>query len=335
MDTLGLFPLSVILSFLSETDGGVALLLTQRRYARQVLPLFQLPCVEPGNALANGVIVLGVQQYRHSFVVVPVQDPVVLLERLNTRRLARRRQRRRLLEVAEEEPSDSSSGWFHQQGLSTSELALQEWNEQTGDLPIRRIQVPPELELLRFANRFTKRHDAHCQALYDAGTTLLVSYPRSGNPLVRTLLERTTGIVTGSDTRPDRTLSKELAEQHGLVGEGQLQQQCCFVKSHWPERTGNRPLAGRRAVLLVRNPYDAFDSYWNMNATRSHTRTLAPSVYQQHSDKWDGLVRNELGVWMAFLDAWIRDCPVPVLLVRFEDLMRDPAHQLTRILAFV
>jgi hypothetical protein len=65
--------------------------------------------------------------------------------------------------------------------------------------------------------------DRHCQddsELQQKLTgTVLVSYPRSGNSLLRTLLERTTGVVTGSDTRPDRALSKELAEMHNLVGE--------------------------------------------------------------------------------------------------------------------
>lgn len=39
---------------------------------------------------------------------------------------------------------------------------------------------------------------------------ILVSYPRSGNSLLRKLLERVTGVVTGSDTRPDRVLSRAL-----------------------------------------------------------------------------------------------------------------------------
>lgn len=37
-----------------------------------------------------------------------------------------------------------------------------------------------------------------------------MSYPRSGNSLLRKLLERVTGVVTGSDTRPDRVLSRAL-----------------------------------------------------------------------------------------------------------------------------
>mmetsp|Transcript_14256 Transcript_14256/g.53594 ORF Transcript_14256/g.53594 Transcript_14256/m.53594 type:complete len:96 (+) Transcript_14256:202-489(+) len=47
----------------------------------------------------------------------------------------------------------------------------------------------------------------------------LVSYPRSGNSMVRGLLERLTGILTGSDTKPDFTLSRSLID-YGMEGEG-------------------------------------------------------------------------------------------------------------------
>lgn len=46
----------------------------------------------------------------------------------------------------------------------------------------------------------------------------LVSYPRSGNSLMRGLLEKVTGIYTGCDTRPDRSLSQEL-QNYGMKGE--------------------------------------------------------------------------------------------------------------------
>lgn len=39
-------------------------------------------------------------------------------------------------------------------------------------------------------------------------TVALASYPRSGNSMLRGLMERRYGIYTGSDTRPDRTLSR-------------------------------------------------------------------------------------------------------------------------------
>lgn len=52
----------------------------------------------------------------------------------------------------------------------------------------------------------------------DGERIAIVSYPRSGNSLMRGLLERITGVYTGCDTRPDRALSQEL-QQYGMKGE--------------------------------------------------------------------------------------------------------------------
>lgn len=325
METLGRYPLSVILSFLSETDG-VSLLITNQRYASQLLPLFRLRFSAIIASDADGLLVVNgtrlQYRHRHRFVVSPVQDPAVLLGRLNTRRLHRRRRPKR----DEDGRGDSLP---YPANKTTEEIARREWSDQNRH---HTTTIPPELELLRFYNR------RNCPELEKIPITLLVSYPRSGNTLVRTLLERATGVVTGSDTRPDRSLSRELAERHGLAGEGLTgasnNNAVAFVKSHWPERTGNAAFAGRRAILLVRNPYDAIDSYWNMNATKSHTETVTAAVYEQFKDKWEGLARNEIQVWTRFLDYWLRDCPVPVLIVRFEDLIRDPTRELTRTMKF-
>jgi hypothetical protein len=295
MDQLQRYPLSVILSFLTETEG-TSLLITKKRYARQLLPIFRRR-----NEL-EGLTIRNAPKHRHIFAVVPVQDPTVLLERLNTQRLYRRRSRPRI-------------------GYTTQELALLEATEQP-------FYFCPTLELLRFLE---KQHDK--ELLQTCTGTAIASYPRSGNTLVRSLLERTTGVVTGSDTRPDRSLSRELAEQHALVGEGVTQQVMC-IKSHWPERSGHSVWNCHRAIVVVRNPYDAIDSYWNMNATKSHTKTLTDTMYKQYADKFDRLVRNEIDMWLRFHQYWL-ECDIPILVVRFEDLVRDTATELTRILQFV
>lgn len=293
MESLGLYPLSVILSFLNETEG-VSLLITKKIYASQVLPIFRCPS-DPLKITTH---------HRHRFWGAPVQDPPILLDRLNSRRLQKRK--RPVLP-----------------GLTTVELALREWN-----LGATAVKDPPDLELLRFLIS-----DRDSELRSKLGSTLIVSYPRSGNTLVRTLLERTTGLVTGSDTRPDRSLSKELAEQHGLTGEGVTTHRA-FVKTHWPERTGNRIFLGARAILLVRNPYDAIDSYWNMNATKSHTKSVTAAVYDRFRDKFRGLVKNEIHIWNKFLDYWLKEEDCPVLVVRFEDLIRDPGTELLRMMEF-
>ena len=98
--------------------------------------------------------------------------------------------------------------------------------------------------------------------------------------ILQSLLERITNIVTGSDTRPDRTLSKALAVKHDLVGEGITNhKRAPIIKTHFPERRGYMMYNATRIILLVRNPYDAIDSYWNMCCTNTHIRIVLQRKY--------------------------------------------------------
>ena len=108
-------------------------------------------------------------------------------------------------------------------------------------------------------------------------TVVLASYPRSGNSLVRRLLECWSGLVTGSDTRPYRSLSLSLV-QCGYRGEGIADNSVWIVKSHFPERLGYVRIETRTVLLVVRNPFDAILSYFHMSLTNTHNKTLAPEV---------------------------------------------------------
>jgi hypothetical protein len=78
----------------------------------------------------------------------------------------------------------------------------------------------------RFLSKYSNHHKV-----------LLASYPRSGNSFVRQLLELETGIITGSDSRPNRTLASQLL-QCGYRGEGITDNSVWVVKTHYPERLG-------------------------------------------------------------------------------------------------
>ena len=99
MDRLGRYPLSVILSFLEEVEAS-SLLITCRKFAFQLLPIFRLH---------DGLIRVVGAKNRHQFVVVPVQDTLVRLGRLNTKRMYKRRQL----------PNDKT----------TAQLAYEEWKQ--------------------------------------------------------------------------------------------------------------------------------------------------------------------------------------------------------------
>ena len=233
---------------------------------------------------------------RHKFIVVPVQEAYTRLARLNTRR-------------------------WKQQNIKCSGLSIKEYLETGG-----KCGYPP---LLRFCPNSTSP--------FRSGTSLLVSYPRSGNTLLRSLLESITGIVTGSDTRPDRTLSLALADRHDLVGEGVIStSQTSIVKTHWPERIGYRPYTAHRAVLLVRNPFDAIDSYWNLNVTNTHTDKVVDEVYQEHAVFFQQLALNEMKIWLDFLHFWNSQREhAPILWMRYEDLIQNPLREMLRALDFL
>ena len=74
------------------------------------------------------------------------------------------------------------------------------------------------------------------------------------------------------------------------------------------------------AVLLVRSPVDAIDSYWNMVLTKSHTRSVRATEYTRLRDEWREHVRREAAVWAAFHRYWL-GTRTPLLAIRYEDLL--------------
>ena len=297
MERLGRYPMSVILSFLTEREG-CSLLITRQKWAKQLLPLFRLP---------KSLLIK--QKHRHQFQVIPVPDATTRLDRLNTRRWKRRR-----LKPTNQTTTQRAKEEFH--------TRRQQQDNRSKD---QDSLYPPLLRLLPIATT-TKDHSP-----FLPGITLLVSYPRSGNTLLRSLLESVTGVVTCSDTRPDRLLSMALADKHDLVGEGLCRPPITIT--HWPERIGCQTYVAQRAVFVVRNPWDAMDSYWNLNLTNTHTEKVVDDIYEQHQDYFQQLVVNEMKVWLQFTKFWC-ESSIPILIVRYEDLIRDPRPQLERILKF-
>jgi len=152
-------------------------------------------------------------------------------------------------------------------------------------------------------------------------------------------LEKISGVVTGSDTRPDRTLSKALSHQHDLVGEGVVNGEVVdLVKTHWPERRGFCSFEASKIILLVRNPWDAMDSYFNMMLTNTHTKTLSDAVYEKFSEFYSELVTAEIETWTNFYRGYLnmaKKMKISCLLIRYEDLLVDAAPEMVKIMNFI
>ena len=89
--------------------------------------------------------------------------------------------------------------------------------------------IVEELPELRFLDGLEK------EDLQDG--VVMSSYPRSGNTLLRSYLEKITGLVTGSDTDISHGLNKALLNA-GLQGEGLVDKRVWVIKTHYPERYG-------------------------------------------------------------------------------------------------
>ena len=120
-------------------------------------------------------------------------------------------------------------------------------------------------------------------------TIVLSSYPRSGNTLVRSHLEKLTGIYTGSDCDLKRNLNRQLFEM-GLKGEGTIDKSVLVVKTHFPERLGLGEFTSSKVIVIVRNPLDCLASLFNMIATVSHSTSIKDKTLAKTDKIWKEFV---------------------------------------------
>ena len=121
---------------------------------------------------------------------------------------------------------------------------------------------------------------------------VLTSYPRSGNTLIRTYLEKLTRVYTGSDCDVRRPLNKQLQDM-GMAGEGQIDSKVWIVKSHYPERIGRAKFTAKKCIVIVRNPLDSIFSLFNMVATTTHSESICKEAL-------DKLLKST-NVWEKFI----------------------------------
>ncbi|RHY34824.1 hypothetical protein DYB32_000620 [Aphanomyces invadans] len=105
------------------------------------------------------------------------------------------------------------------------------------------------------------------------------------------------------------------------AAKGVVDDRVWFVKSHYPERSGYVPVAVQKAILVVRNPWDAINSYFNMTLTNSHNKSVHDSMYCRFATRWDAMIQNEIQIWMKFHAYWIAKVDIPIQIVRYEDLL--------------
>ena len=132
----------------------------------------------------------------------------------------------------------------------------------------------------------------------------LASFPRSGNTWLRFLIEEATGEKTGS-IYTDRIMPRE---RNGIV-----------IKTHKVDSKNYK-----RAVLIVRHPFDAIESYFHWKI----------DIAGKTNIEWNQHVSNEILYWEEHTRHWM-NASIPVLLVRYEDIKTNPTYQLNKILNWI
>lgn len=198
-------------------------------------------------------------------------------------------------------------------------------------------------------------------------TVWLASYPKSGNTWIRALLaaldhghvdlqttmggstiasargplERFTGLVS-SELRQDeidRLRPLVDAQLDGLLSPERpsfWHRKIHDALFHGPDRTPIvPPEVTRAAIYVVRDPRDVAVSYAH------HLGCDVAAAVQQMADPNGRMaggskrattqVRQHLGTWSEHVEGWLEHDLFPVVLVRYEDLVDDPAAQLLRI----
>ena len=168
---------------------------------------------------------------------------------------------------------------------------------------------------------------------------VLMSWGKSGRTWLRVMLSRAYTLKGGFD-------ASELLDFDNLKKRDASLPAVFFTHNNYlRDYTGNqrskRHFRGKRVVLLVRDPRDVAVSQFFQWQYRMRPNKKFINDYPPHGaniDVWDFVLDKDAGVprIVDYFNGWASAMPElkDVLVVRYEDMRRQPAEVLAKILAF-
>ncbi|XP_013402580.1 WSC domain-containing protein 2 [Lingula anatina] len=160
---------------------------------------------------------------------------------------------------------------------------------------------------------------------HDLPRVALASYPGSGNTWVRHLVQQATGIVTGSEYL-DMGLSSA-----GMIGEGYNGSNAIMIKTH--EFGADKRKGFDKAVLIIRNPYDAMMSEFHRR--QGGHLGHAKSKHFTDGTTWPEYIRFEAKRWLMFNLDWLHLFEKPLMVLAYSDLLKNTHDTVVRLTKFL
>lgn len=163
----------------------------------------------------------------------------------------------------------------------------------------------------------------------------LSSFPRAGNSLTRSYLEKITGITTGSEAYSDITL-----QLIGLIGDGHNADDNVWItKSHFPIAAPFMVATFNinKQIYLMRNPLDVIVSVAHMCMTISHELVPREQYHIDFPEFWNDWI-NQMTANLASYHGYVLQtigAAIPTYILRYEDLCNNPVASLTELMEFL
>ncbi|XP_071481312.1 sialate:O-sulfotransferase 1-like [Diadema antillarum] len=160
----------------------------------------------------------------------------------------------------------------------------------------------------------------------------LASFPRSGNTWTRQLIEKATGVYTGS-TYWDTERKMEISKKVFLGGNSDYRdRRTICIKTHQFGISHVREFEG--AVLLIRNPYRAIVAEAFRRQPSVSQGAPEQAVEYFASSDWATFVNNQIDRWKSMNMQWLQN-QKRCLPIIYEELESSTVAQVSDIVVFL
>ena len=158
---------------------------------------------------------------------------------------------------------------------------------------------------------------------------MLASFPRSGSTWLRYLLQQATGIYTGTIYPDERSCLLD----HGFLNEPVYDKSVLMVKTHLLDHPENLD----RAIILIRDPFEAIVSYYNYKISGMMGCAPAKAYHTDGGVRWKNFVYESIEEWRTFYLNWYNKFPAPGTryILFYEDLVHNTEDLLYEILSYL